>query len=222
VCEKIIEDEELLNFDEEGDLGGIVSARVESLGKCLSALSDPNIRSEILDKLFSIYKRDMLYLGGIGIADEVPEILIHQTSPTEKEEIVKWIEKIMPKGREWSDQFKRNCLGQILLKPRKANLDDEGYLALCRKTEQIHDLVDHLLKLNRVDEAVMESGTASDYDLLKLADIFSQYQYDSQAEELINTRAKTSQDRRLLEWLMAHAEKQKNYHAALSLAEQLF
>ncbi|BAP57667.1 hypothetical protein THII_3370 [Thioploca ingrica] len=222
VCEEIIEDEELLNFDEEGDLGGIVSAGVDSLGKCLSALSDPNIRRKIFDQLFSIYKLDILDLGGIGLADEVPELLIHQTSPAEKEEIAKWIEAVMLKGSEWSSKFKRDCLGQILLELKKANLDDEGYLALCRKTEQIHNLVDHLLKLNRVDEAVMESHATSDYDLLKLAEFFIQHKYDSHAEELISARAKMGQDKRLLEWLMAHAEKKKDYNAALSLAEQLF
>jgi hypothetical protein len=222
VCEEIIEDEELLNCDEDGDLGGIVSAGVERLGKCLSALSDPNLRREIFDQLFSNYKWDILDLGGIGLADEVPELLLHQTSPAEKEEIAKWIEAVMPKGSEWSSKFKRDCLGQILLELKKANLDDDGYLALCRKTEQIHNLVEHLLKLNRVDEAVMESRVASDYDLLKLAEFFSQHKYDLHAEELIRTRAKTSQDKRLFEWLMAHAENKKDYNAALSLAQQLF
>jgi uncharacterized Zn finger protein len=86
----------------------------------------------------------------------------------------------------------------------------------------LNDLVDRLINLNRVDEAVQEAEKAGDYNLLGLADLFVQHSYGSLANELVSRRANASPDSRLIEWLKEYARKQGNLDQALALAEKLF
>src|SRR2546421_12736068 len=104
-------------------------------------------------------------------------------------------------GTSWSDQFHRQWYGSFLLELEAGKLDDEAYLRMCKETDRIHDMVNRLLDLGRVDEAVKEAEHVSDYDLLSMGDIFVRYGHEAIAERMIRERSRRSDDTRLLEWL---------------------
>ena len=208
--------------DEDGRLGGILCDCIEGLGECLQTLTDPEQRERILQTLFDIYAWDTVKAGGIGISDEAPGIMIEQTTLEERQRIVEWIQSFMPTSDSWSDDYHRQRLGGFQIALQEDQLDDEAFLALCHQTGRVHDMVDRLLSLNRVDEAAREARQVSDYQLLGLADIFVQHAQGPLAQSLIHTRAETSSDSRLLAWLKAYADKQGDFTQALDLAGKLF
>jgi uncharacterized Zn finger protein len=222
VAKTVLEYSDDIMRDEEGRLGGVPWDCIEGLGECLPTLTDPERREDILRTLFDIYAWDTVKAGGIGISDEVPGIMIEQTTLEERQRIVEWIQSILPTGDSWSDDYHRQNLGGFQIALQEDQLDDEAFLALCRQTGRVHDLVDRLLSLNQVDEAATEAQRASDYQLLGVGDIFVQHGQGHLAQSLIRTRAETSSDSRLPGWLKAYAEKQGDFAQALDLASNLF
>ena len=128
----------------------------------------------------------------------------------------------LPVGDSWSDNYHRQIYGGFLLRLKADELDNEAFLLLCRETGRLHDLVDRLLTLGRVDEATVEARQAGDYELLHLADLFLTHDHPDLAERLIRERAQTSQDTRLTVWLKKQAEERGDLEEALSLTEALF
>jgi uncharacterized Zn finger protein len=163
IVETILENENAALGDEEGELLGVMYECCEELGKCLSAVSNTKQRMELLQILFGAYQWDTIKIGGVGAADNVPEILTSQTTPSERTEIAKWTREIMPKGNSWSDGYHREVLGRLLLDLEADILDDEAYLRICRQTGRLNDLIDRLLILNRIDEAEAAARTAEDF-----------------------------------------------------------
>ena len=165
IIETILENENAALGDEEGELLGVVYDCCEGLGRCLPAVNDAKQRIEILRVVFSAYQWDTIKIGGVGAADNVPEILTSQTTPSERTEIAKWMREIMPKGDSWSDGYHREVLGRLLLDLEAAILDDEAYLKICRQTGRLNDLIDRLLILGRVEEVEDAASKAEEYPL---------------------------------------------------------
>ena len=165
IIETILENENAALGDEEGELLGVVYDCCEGLGRCLPAVNDAKQRIEILRVVFSAYQWDTIKIGGVGAADNVPEILTSQTTPSERTEIAKWMREIMPKGDSWSDGYHREVLGRLLLDLEADILDDEAYLKICRQTGRLNDLIDRLLILGRVEEVEDAASKAEDYPL---------------------------------------------------------
>jgi len=207
--------------EEEGELVDVVNQCIEGIKPCLAATADPDEREAILRGLFDLYRWDVDY-GGIGAGEEVPEIIIELATPEEKELIAEWVQEAMPEGGSWSQDYHRQIYGGFLLDLTGEELDDESFLAICRKTGRLQDLVARLLDLNRTAEAVNEARTADDSDLLSLAGLFEAQNNGNLVEELIQDRSKTSKDRRLVEWLKQRAARRGDIPEALRLAEQLF
>ena len=207
--------------DEEGDLNEVVNRCVGGLGECLSATDDPAQREIILRALFDTYAWDVDF-GGIGMGHEAPGIILEQSAPEERRTVAKWVRSVMPAGESWSDNYHRQTLGCFLLELEKDDLDDEAFLRICRETSRWLDLVNRLLTLKCVDEAATVARSVEDYDLLRLADIFVAHGQADLAKELMRTRAKTSQDTRLPEWLKTRAIEQGDSSEALNWAQKLF
>jgi len=165
IIETILENENAALGDEEGELLGVVYDCCEGLGRCLPAVNDAKQRIEILRVVFSAYQWDTIKIGGVGAADNVPEILTSQTTPSERTEIAKWMREIMPKGDSWSDGYHREVLGRLLLDLEADILDDEAYLKICRQTGRLNDLIDRLLILGRVEEVEDAASKAEEYPL---------------------------------------------------------
>jgi uncharacterized Zn finger protein len=226
IIETILDNENAALGDEEGQLLGIVYECCEGLGRCLSGVTESKKRIGILQVLFSAYQWDTIKIGGVGAADNVPDILTSQTTPRERTEIAKWTREIMPKGNSWSDGYHREVLGRLLLDLEADTLDDEAYLKICRQTGRLNDLIDRLLILNRMDEAEAAARKAEDYPLFKVIEIFTRHKRADLAEKLVIERLQTSRDKdvdeRLIEWLSDRLRGRGDFSSSLELEERLF
>ncbi len=221
VVETVLENYDEAN-DEEGDLVGVVQECSDGLRECLAGLreGDP-ARDAIVRTLFDVYQADMEH-GGIDLGDGVPETLIAQTTKAERETVARWVREALPTGAEWSDSWRREGYGGLLLGLEAEDLDDASYIRVCRETGRVHDLVDRLLALGRLEEAEQEARQAGDYDLLTLADVFGQHGQTAMVEKLIVERAPESKDSRLTAWLKQRHLERGDFAGALDAARDLF
>ena len=224
IIESVMDNEEVVLGDEEGELLGVVYDCTEALGKCLEKIKEPKRRIDILQVLFSAYQWDSIKIGGVGAADCVPEILTSQTTPDERIEIAKWTREILPRGNNWSDGYHREVLGRLLLDLEADILDDEAYLKICRQTGRSNDLIERLLKLKRIKEAEDEARKADDYSLFKTLEIFTRYKQTDLSEKLVIERLETGKDvdERLIEWLSERLKERGDLAGSLKLEETLF
>jgi tetratricopeptide (TPR) repeat protein len=207
--------------DEEGELHQVVDGCIEGLGECLKATSEPVQREGLLRALFDVYRWDVDF-GGIDMGYQAPVVILEQATLDEKRRVARWVREVLPAGDSWSANYHRQIYGGFLLNLEWESLDDEAFLRICRETGRQQDLVDRLLALGRVDEAVAEAQGAGDYDLLRLADLFVSHGQADLAERLIRERAPTSQDNRLTVWLKERALERGDREEALALLERLF
>jgi GNAT superfamily N-acetyltransferase len=220
IAREVLDNYEMV-YDHDGDLSDLVNDCVSGLGRCLDGTEDSAQRETFLRALFDIYCWDVNY-GGVGIGDEVPAIILERATPEEQERVAEWVRNAMPKGDDQRSTWHREHFGSFLIKLDKDRLDDETFLDLCRQTGQRRELMDRLLSLGRVDEAISEIRQESDSLLLSLAELFVSHGYGSQVEKLIRERAQTSRGTRLIEWLKDWAKAQGDLEQALSLMETLF
>lgn len=217
MLEEILEYEDILLSDESSGLGGLVNDCVQGLGNCLDVIQDKNARCDILLTLFNVYLWD-IKKGGIGLGDFVPDILLDQTTPEENMLIVTWIQSTLTGIRDWGKQ----SLGGLLIKLQSETLNDEEFLSICRQTGRTSDLVDRLLRMERVNEAVLEASNVSDFSLIELADIFVLHEQDALADQMVRERAESSDDIRLVEWLKENAIRRGEMSDALALVTRSF
>lgn len=220
VAETVLDNYESV-YDDEGEVLGPVNDCVDGLERCLAAVKDDILRESILSALFDIYRWDTNF-GGVGVSDNVPSIILEQTTPAEKEHIALWIRGIVPSGDALSSNWQRQHYGWLLLELEAEKLDDEAYLRTCREFGLTHTAINRLLDLGRVVEATETARGLQDYDLLNMADSFTSRGHERVIHRLILERAETSQDRRLTQWLKQYAQEHNDPQQALSLAETLF
>jgi len=186
------------------------------------------VRRERLDATSNHIARFVRYLRlgrefrRIDMGYEARGIILELSTPEERLQVSGWVRSAMPTGGSWSDGYNRQTLGRFLLELEKDELDDEAFLRICRETNRWQDLVVRLLALKRVDEAAGVARSVGDHDLLQLADILLKHGQADLATELMRTRAKTSQDTRLPEWLKQRAMERGDASEALAWAQQLF
>jgi uncharacterized Zn finger protein len=221
ICSAVVENYETVH-DEEGDLHGVVDSCVQGLAKCLNGLKDNAVQREaILRTLWEVSLLD-IEQGGISLGEDALELLVEQTTLEERRTIASWVREAMPRGKDRSDSWRRESLGGLLLDLEAETLDDETFLRVCRETGRKHDLVDRLLRLGRLDEAISEAEQASDFELISLADLFVRYRHGEVAERLMQDRSHKSKDSRIVEWLKRLAVQRDDSATALELAEKLF
>jgi hypothetical protein len=126
------------------------------------------------------------------------------------------------RGDGYGDNWRRDCYSGLLLDLKGEDMDDEAFLEFCRQHGRRHDLVNRLLQLGRVDEAVGEIEKLSGYELLQMADLLVEYRQGDRAEELVRKQARGDQAGPALEWLLRRAKARKDWAGALELALQLF
>ena len=224
VAQTVLDHYELVS-DEDGTAAVAVNDCVERLGICLASARDEALRENIVRAVFAVYRWDNEF-GGIGVGDAAPEILVEQTTPAEKRLVAELVRAAMPTGSasgdNWYVQYRRRDYGALLLQLAGGDLDDDTFLSICKETGQTRELVERLLRLGRLDDAVAEAQAASDYDLLALADVFVAHHHGDVAENLVRRRLRTSDDPRLAVWLKDRARTEGDVEGALELAERLF
>jgi uncharacterized Zn finger protein len=219
----MIEDE----FDEENVLGVLVGSCVEGLARCLDGLKkDPGRRELTLRALWEVAQSSVDVTEVEEGPEEGPEeILVNRTTPEERRAIAAWVRVALSAEREGSHSWRRQEFGGLLLELEADTMDDETYLRTCRSTGRQHDLVDRLLQLGRLEEAIKEIEKADDYQLISLANLLVHHHHGEVAERLMQERAEKSRDwqvRQILDWLKERAAGRGDLSAVLDLSEKLF
>jgi hypothetical protein len=221
VAEEVLRQFEQFN-DEEGDLLGVVSDCAAGLCDCLEAAPEgaPH-RPDLIRALVDLYVADEA-CGGLGVSDSIPEALLHRTTAAERRQVAMWLRERLPQGDSWSAEYQRRAIGSFLLELEADELDDEAYLRLCRETGRAVELVDRLLSLDRLAEAMKAIKAAEDHELLRLADVLVQHGHAQEAEWLVEDRAGTAHGTHLLDWLKRRAVERNDKAGALNLSEQMY
>ncbi len=222
VAEEVLEGYELYD-DAEGELAGVVAACVDGLGSCLADEQDHlATREAILKTLFAVYRFDVSY-GGVGLSDEVPGLVLEHATAAEQGAVAGWVrEALSAVPAEKYSSWRSEQYGGFLLGLEADTLDYEAFLQVCRETGRTGDLVDRLLALGRVDDAVGEAQQAGDHRLLQLAAIFVDHGQGDLAGRLMAERSRATEDPRIAGWLKDHYHARGDATAALEFAERAF
>ena len=201
VAQEVFEQFGMLHDDEGEYLYDVVNRCVQGLGNCLAAGDgDAVAREKALEALFEIYSSDM-DIGGYGLGEGAEDLLLKHAAGDEKNVIAGWIRTSILTANGQYDGYKRQAYGGFLLVLEDDHLDDDAFLEICRDSGRLNDLVDRLLMLGRLDEALVEAGPAKDWDLLTLAGIFGAHGYGRRLEPLVAKRIETTHDHGLMTWL---------------------
>jgi catechol 2,3-dioxygenase-like lactoylglutathione lyase family enzyme len=210
-------------YPEEEGLEGLVRECIEALGNGLvDEQTDRVAREKSIAVLLAIYRRDLHADDSHGFAERAAEQLVRYTTPLERQTIAEWIRKLLADKEEAVAGSPRQIYGGFLLNLEKGRLDDDAYLRICRETGRMADLVERLLALGRIDEAVRETQRVDDLALLKLADLFIQQGQDAVAERLVRSRITEKPALHLLEWLQQYYRNRDNHAAELEMTEASF
>ena len=216
-------DEEESYHPEEEGLVELVGECIESLGNCLAdEQADRTAREKSIEVLFDIYQRDLQAENSLDFAAKASDQLVKYTTPLERTTIAAWIHDILTDEDEKVTGSRRQAYGGFLLALEKDTLDDATYLQICRETGRTSELVDRLLTLGRVDEAVRETQQVDDNALHRLVDLFIQHGQDAVAERLVKERITERPAVHFLEWLQGYYRDRDNHVAELEMTETLF
>jgi hypothetical protein len=203
-------EEESYDPEEEG-LAELVEASIEALGSSLAIKQTDRIaREKIIAVLFAIYQRDMHAYEGHGFAERVADQLVQFTTPLERRTLAGRVDDILNDEEGKVPASWRRAYGGFLLNLEQETLDDEAYLRMSRQTGRTSDLIDRLLTLGRIDEAVRETRHVDDLAFLVLVDLFVQHGQDGLAERLVSERINENPALHLLEWLRTYYRERGN------------
>ena len=210
-------------YPEEEGLEGLVGQCIEALGNGLAdEQTDRVAREKSITVLLAIYQRDLHADDSHGFADSAADQLVRYATLLEQQTIAEWIRERLADEEEAITGSERQAYGGFWLNLEKETLDDEAYLRICRETGRTADLVERLLALERIDEAVRETQRVDDLAFLKLADLFVQHGQDAMAEHLVSNRIKENPALHLLEWLQQYSRDRGNLTAELEVAATSF
>ncbi len=209
-------------YNVQDELAGTVVACVEGLGRCLAGEpAGSPARESILPALVAVYQLDRR-LGGTGLSDGIPDLLVERTTPEERVTVADQVRDALSRATGPYNSWTRQAYGDLLLALEEDGMDDETYLRICRETGRTNDLLDRLLTLGRLDEAMAATEGVDDYPLLRLVDHFVQHGHNATAEAIVRERADKTQDPRVLEWLKNRYAVRGDLAAALDVAVKVF
>jgi len=193
------------DFHDEGGISEVIDQCAEGLVVKLGTFPpDAPSRGPLLLALFRALEFDVR-VGGIGVADSVPQAILDAATEPERKEFAARVRHLLDNLDEPYSEYRRHRIGGLLLELEGPDLDDETYLRLCRETNRHGNLVDRLLQLGRRGEATAEAeDIQSDYDLLALADTFARHGRTETFAKLLEARMDTTEDARVWEWLGKH------------------
>lgn len=210
---------------DEGDLDDVVKDCVEALGACLKeAGANVELRQRIIQTLYTVYKFDEgLYNDMPVMSDEVPTLLIRYTTPEERRSLAALHRQAFDFDVDWhaDDISEEDNFDDLLLGLEADTIDDETFLRICHETENYTYLIERLLKLGRLDEALEAASQVESYDILEIAEILSAHGHDAIAEQLVRQRVEKFDDTELLEWLKDRYIGKGDIATALEMANRI-
>ncbi len=210
--------------DEDGALGRVVQVCVEGLGACLeSEREDEALREQILEAIFAVYRFDVDH-GGFGLTKDIPPEFLQDTTPEEKYLAAQWVRTALAglQEKKQESEWRRKRYGSLLLALEADVLSDEEFLRIGRETKSIQAVVNRLLQLGRVDEAVQDASQANGWQLVKFADLFVQHEQNGAVERMMYEKAQQEMYTIYAEWLKNHYLAKNNLAAALEMAQLIF
>jgi uncharacterized Zn finger protein len=199
-------------------LDAMIGTCVEALGVCLMELrDDPDERMPILRALVDFYHFELVSRQAVrhDVSDRVRE----HANLREKETVAGWLEALITAS---SSAASRRALGGWLLELRGDAMDEDTFIRFCRQTGRILELVQRLVQLGRLDEAIDKAELADNYDLLRAADLLVRHRYWDQAVKLVEARYEKTGDASLKEWLDNCRTVRQNQFTALKHTEEIF
>jgi catechol 2,3-dioxygenase-like lactoylglutathione lyase family enzyme/oligoribonuclease (3'-5' exoribonuclease) len=219
-------DEDEHYYPEEYGLEDFVKECIQTLGDYLAGeQADSESREKILEILFAIYQQDLQAddYKKLGFATSVADQVTKLATLQERLMVARWIHDALADEEEEATSSQRKSYGDLLLELEKDTLDDEAYLRICHETEHTSELIDRLLTLDRVDEAMAETQHMGDYALLKYIDLFIQHGQDALAERVVKEHLKAEEpSSNLLAWLQKYYRTRDNSVAELQVTQTLF
>ena len=217
VAQEVFEHFEMVYDEYAGEyLYEVVNRCVQGLGNCLAAGDgDAAAREKALQVLLEIFRLDCDYGGSAG--EDAEDLILKHATADEKRVVAHWVRTSMLTA----DGYKRQAYGGFLLALEADHLDDDAFLEICRESGRLDDLVDRLLTMGQLDEALAEAGRAGDLDLLTLAEIFGAHGYGRRLEPVVAKRIETTPIDGLVVWLKDQHEERGELAEALVLAKQL-
>lgn len=105
-------------YDEEGYISEIVTECMQELGVCLEHEENPDVRNSAIDALMSVYVADTDFFGGIGLADEVPELIINLANEDEARSVAARLSELLKRADRgghdsWSREQHRDFLDKL-------------------------------------------------------------------------------------------------------------
>lgn len=211
--------------DENGDVLMVINSSAELLMGCLEHVDDKAQRKEILATLVEIFLWDVM-MGGIGVGEFVPEFVAEQVNKEERALVIADLRQSLPRGNPENDDFakswNRKTIGEFLLLLEGELYDDETFLTHCRQTGNWIAMIDRLLALDRIEEAVTESASVTGQSFIELIDVFENRGHFDKILALVRARARTLNDEQLAETLKAILEEKGDIVAAQEWSEWLF
>jgi hypothetical protein len=209
---------------EEDHLARFLTSCAEGLGRCLRAAAPaaPE-RAKVLDALWEITRFDLR--GGEGdIVAAVPRLLAEPATPEERRGFADRARASLParKPGDTGADWLLRPYGDLIFAVEGDLLTDAEYLKVCRQTGKRVELLERLLQLGRVDEAVREAAAVDDERLPELADVLVRHGEAVKAERLVKERLADTKDADLPRWLEARTLERGDTAAALPLARQVF
>ncbi len=211
---------------DEGELSGVIDDSVESLAGLLDRPdASPEDRRSVLESLVAIYRANLedaadFEIGGSSAID----VVVRKATPAERSVVAGWIRSAIAETDNNGDQDSSfaDDYGDVLYDLEKDTYDDETFLAASRERGRVADLVDRLLLLNRVDEAVMAAKSSANGRLPEVLDRFVGRGHADLAEDLARQRTSASPDPAILTWQKQRYAQKGDQAGALSAAEQVF
>ena len=221
VAQEVFEHLEMAHDEYTGEcLYEVVIRCVQGLGNCLvDGDGDTVAREKALQVLLEIFSLDFYYGGSAG--ENAADLILKHATVDEKRVVAGWVRTAMLAAPGRYDNHQRQAYGSILLDLEADHLDDEAFLEICRDSGRLLDLVDRLLALGRLDEALAEAGPTRDWDLLTLTRIFGAHGHGRRLEPLVAKRIETTHEHGLTEWLKDQHAERGDLAEALVLAKRL-
>ncbi len=211
--------------DENGEVLMVLDGCVQSLSECLEITEEHTLRHEILSVLVEAFLWDVM-MGGVGVGELLPEFVADQISDAEREVVVAELRQALPEGNPKDDDFSkgwnRKTIGEFLILLEGDLYDDETFLKHCRQTGNWIDLIDRLLALDRIEEAVAQSREVTGPDFIGVLEVFEERGQLDEIRDLVRARAKITKDEQLVETLKSILEEKGEIIEAQEWSELLF
>ncbi|MBN1313368.1 MAG: SWIM zinc finger family protein [Anaerolineae bacterium] len=213
-------------YDGYSGLDVALGEAIDGLIECLkqSAITDDNNeRQAALDSLLDVYIKD-IDMGGIGLADEVPDAIFEHTRPEDIAAIRSRVETAQKKkvtsdyGR-WAVEAYAGFLAEL---DAIDNVDVDVVIERLRG-QGLYELVFRkLIQLGRLDEAiaVTEEHLTQSYERLRAVTALSEQGREEQAIRLAEQTLRQGHDHNLAQWLLDRYKERKDSQARLQLLQQ--